>query len=113
MTPLKAGLIAVKNFLKDPARWHKGLNYARNSTGISISAHSDDACSWCLGGALIKIIRPQRIYNEAWNHLTSLLIKEGPHGFYWDPVMFNDDPETTHRDVIRFLDRAIRSTPDA
>ena len=113
MTPLKAGLIAVKNLLKDPAHWHKGLSFARNSIGAYALIHSNAACSWCLGGALEKILGTTEVYNEAWNHLTSLLRKEGPHGFYWDPILFNDDPETTHKDVIRFLDRAIRSTPDA
>ena len=113
MTPLKAGLIAVKNLLKDPTHWHKGLNYARNSEGSSVSVQSDGACSWCLGGALVRILGPQGIYAEAWDHLETLLRKEGPHGFYWDPIVFNDDPTTTHRDVIRLLDWAIRSAPDA
>ena len=113
MTPLKAGLIAVKNLLKDPAHWHKGLSYARNSKGASVPAHSDEACSWCFDGACMKVLRPRGIYIEVSNYLTNLLIKEGPHGFYWDPIVFNDDPTTTHRDVIRLLDWAIRSAPDA
>lgn len=94
MTSVRDNLIAARALIDTPEKWHKG------SIGKG-------ACL-CAAGAVCKAVN--------WNYLTGdrlrrlpemrALFDRLPTGFYDVPV-FNDDPNTTHADIMTLFDRAI------
>ena len=79
--------------LATPDRWTKGY-WARTENGAETSPRDPNAVCWCLSGAVTKCYEDDRI-SEIWLRLRSKLGK--------NPVTFNDDPATTHEDVLRVL----------
>lgn len=98
----KEALIAMRELLSDPKRWTKGA-LGRDSHGEKISAKSDMTVCWCLGGAALKIGKVAD-YDLAMNALRKLCPDQG---HLCGVVLFNDDPSTTHADILRVLDAAI------
>lgn len=100
-------LIVIRGLLADPSAWTKAA-MARASDGRAVSLHGGGACMWCLDGALshdapggsslsaFKLERVTRSYVR--------LALGGLDRSIWG---FNDDPSTTHADILAVLDRAI------
>lgn len=89
----------VRTFLSDEKNWIKG------------AFRKDGAC--CLSGALRDKTPQDQPYDdvltvvyEAYAQLSEEMTHEPPyvHGLL---ICFNDDPKTTHADVLGLLDRAI------
>lgn len=92
-------LQATRDLLADPAHWTKGA-YARDAIGGDVSPRDPKATCFCMRGALDKITDYSfgRIFNVK-------LISRRANGR--SMIDFNDDPTTTHADVLSYLDKAI------
>lgn len=96
MTP-KQILTQARELISDPKRWTKGY-FAKTALGAPCGSLSDRAICWCISGAINKV-------SEFKNHQVAydrLRLVVGPL-----ITQFNDDPKTTHADVIAAFDRAI------
>ena len=93
-------LIVTRKFLEYEARWMKG-EYARKLDGNYCSPLDDDAVQWCAIGAVVHIAGS---YKEA-NHAIFWLNKQvRKHDMV---TAWQDQPETTHQDVLDLFDKAI------
>ena len=80
-------------------RWTKGA-FARSFDGVDVHPDSDLACMWCLDGALMQAANGLSTpYYSAFSAIQAAV--------RYNPISFNDDPKTTHADVLNALDRAI------
>jgi hypothetical protein len=98
-------LKATREFLTDPAKWHKGRISDERET------------CFCVMGAVWRT-NPERMYDttpatmETFRIITNIVQNRGfkfgridPHKAY--VAQWNDDPETTHEEVLSVLDEAI------
>jgi hypothetical protein len=96
MTILQA-LIAARAKIDAPEKWTKGA-MARDKNGNSVEHDASDAVSWSVAGAM----ETGPWFNHAFN-----LLEE----FLPEPLRFldgyEDDPATTHADIMALFDRAI------
>lgn len=92
----------TKKLLSDPGRWCQGAA-ALNSEGRFVSPIEKYAVSWCLIGALRKTAHLCGL-GEVVTETTDFIRKEVLYRFISG---FNDDPRTSHADVLNLLDRAI------
>ena len=96
--------------------WNQG-NFAQNATGANVPADSDEACSWCLTGALTLATRDigmgphDESYLDAFEAVHGALpfrTREGIDDFdAANLVGFNDFPTRTVGEVIKVVDAAI------
>lgn len=104
-------LKGTRELLSDPARWTKG-QFARNKKGSDTYSTSGDAVCWCVQGALRKIYNddasPIILAAQLIERALPADLVSGANNAGKDPiVVFNDDPNTKHEDVLRVLDKAI------
>jgi len=88
-------LIAARALIDTPEKWHRG------------SMASFDGKCLCAMGAIRNVLRAQGYTH--WISRTPLyqnLRAALPRGFNQVPT-FNDDPSTTHADIMALFDRAI------
>lgn len=88
-------LRAVRSLLSDEKCWTKG-NFAQDEHGKYVPLGSEHSCKWCLMGAAMKVA-PER-----WTDLCNALTGNQ------QTTAINDDPRTTHADVLRLIDDAIQ-----
>lgn len=99
----KEVLEKAKAIIADPFHWTKGA-FARNSHGTTvIDVTSEDACSFCALGALVRVMENETDYNHARDILELCV---GDKNFPNVPA-FNDASETTHADILALFDCAI------
>lgn len=84
----------VEALLAKPEAWAKG-QYARDRNGYECSATNDKAVCWCIEGAAM------RVHSHA--SVIPLMDGVGESRGYDGVVDFNDDPKTTHADILAFL----------
>jgi hypothetical protein len=102
MTRVLDILIRARKLIEAPERWTKGA-MARNSVGARVSAYAPDAICFCAQGALKKA--------SDWDdHLSQAALRLNraitiPVGY----ITYNDEPETTHADILALFDRAIEA----
>ena len=101
MKTITTQLIAEKKLLSDPKRWTKGY-FARDANGIHVGYLSKDAVCWCQMGAGLKIG-----FNVSSDNIKQLVARMFNHQ---DVVSFNDAPETTHDDLMKFYDACIKES---
>lgn len=85
----------VANLLSHPERWTKKCS-ARNQNGTSVLPDSEDACSWCLSGAIYKCY-PVR---EVRLRIQTLVMIEIDSIWEW-----NDKDFRTHEQVLELCQR--------
>ena len=95
MTTLEI-LKAARAKIESPERWTRGC-LARDEFGDEVPPNLSVARKWCLVGACDDI--------RALEILEDVLEEEGEE----PPAAFNDDPRTTHDDILALFDRAIAS----
>lgn len=99
MTSALKVLVAARELLSDEKRWTR-YDLAHDVDGVEIGPRSENAVCWCVMGAVHKFspgVAPG--VGGALNLV---------HNAVGGPIPeFNDDPETTHADVLRVLDVAI------
>lgn len=103
MTPTEF-LTAARALLTPPERWTKKA-YARHKNGKPIGPTEGNAVSFCMTGALLRIVDNGTPYVIASGLLTQATGRE--------LVFANDDPATTHADVLRWFDEAIARATEA
>lgn len=95
-------LIAVRDLLADESRWTQGTA-AVDTNGKDVHPKAEEACRWCVYGALLRISRSYgHPMGPAWNLLTDVSREAG----YSSPVRLND--ERGHAAILTALDRAIQ-----
>lgn len=92
----------VRALLSDPARWTQG-EMARNMFGAPTDPAGPNATCWCLMGAIHHETNDDPFL--AGFAYQILRIQQGQA-----ISEFNDDPTTSHADVMALLDKAIEST---
>lgn len=101
-------LYTVRGMLSDPKRWTKGAS-ARNKYRHRVSPTSPSAVKWCLEGAVNRSsagapsVASRRAFWVRRYLIEATPVRPWLCGIAW----FNDDPETTHADVLALIDRAI------
>jgi hypothetical protein len=98
MTTLQI-LTAARELLSDEARWTKKV-FARSRSRRVLDAASSDAVCWCSLGAICRISLGDDVLRLGAEEILRSTVKM-PIG------QFNDDPATTHADVLDAFDRAI------
>lgn len=93
-------LLKAREFLSNPDNWHKG----------SISDVGERR--FCVLGSVVHVAKTrdekQVGMHEAWDLLENLADRMGWKGpGLCSAAQFNDAPDTTHADLMRFVDRAI------
>ena len=84
--------------LSSPDKWTKGA-YARTKTDTIVGVLDEEACKFCLDGALLRC-------GLDWDIKTSLeqaileLFPTKSEGI----ISFNDHPDTTYEDVLEVLE---------
>lgn len=100
-------LKAARELLSDPAKWTKGAG-ARDADGNPVGDRYRGAICWCLDGALrrhrFKFDPSGEDYTRALRALGKIARSRSNHTGI---VAFNDNPKTTHADVLSLLDEAI------
>ncbi len=103
MRTVTQDLLAAKSLIETPDRWIRGSLRERDFMG----------CRYCTLGALSEAtsVFPEadEHYNLAYAALQAQLPNYPSSGSI---AWFNDDPRTTHTDVLGLFDRAIRSTQE-
>lgn len=98
MTPLEV-LRSARETLSIPERWTKGAS-AKNERGQKTWSYAPDAVCWCLYGSILRLQAPASVEIDALTLLSDII--GGSIAF------FNDARATTHADVLRVLDAAIK-----
>lgn len=95
-------LAKARELLEDPSRWTRHY-YARNKYGDPSSDIQRGTC-WCAIGALLKV--------RGVNSLIEVYGLQKDVNYLDQAArcrvsVFNDDPDTTHTDILRLFDKAI------
>lgn len=98
----------ARDVLHSPSRWTKGW-YARDNKGLKCSAISDEACRYCISGALYKVESLPTNYN--------INLRKAEQ--YLEDVMntdhipdVNDALSTKHKHILMAFDFAILMAKD-
>ena len=84
--------------LATPDKWTQGP-MARNAAGESVPDLAEDACSWCMFGALVKCYGHSGIaFCEACRRVHEIIGCK--------IISFNETPGRTHAEVLDVLKRA-------
>lgn len=108
----------AKLLLRDEAKWTRFV-CARDARGDQIRVLSDNACCWCINGALYKaahnICAPLGVGDREliayWYKCIDVLdrfLRLKWDSTYRNLAQFNDHKSTEHEHVHEFLDAAIR-----
>ena len=99
----------VKELLSDKNRWTKG-DYAKDETGRSVKVNDDNACKWCLYGAVLKICYDSRhidYLSEYIVYSSEYLVSSGKISSIL-LMHRNDNYNTTHEEILEFIDELIK-----
>lgn len=95
--PATETIKAAREFLSDPTRWHQG------------SYSNENYSAFCLLGTLEHVSVKLSMYDAE-----ELIVEHLPGGVeaftneHLRPIAaFNDDPATTHQDVLNLLDKTL------
>ena len=100
-------LKAARAVIEKPETWTKGF-YAHTATGEDVESEHPDATCWCVIGAVEKVtseghwMRAQNVIHYLGHYV--------PRRGY--VAKFNDDPNTTHEDILAVFDKAIAAATD-
>lgn len=100
MTP-HTHLTAARALIAAPERWTKGVSGRTADGGPSLAIDMSDATCFCSIGALWRV---SHSHWKAERILHDTVYTTTPFG---NIASFNDDPATTHADVLRVFDVAI------
>ena len=88
--------------LTDENKWAQG-GYAFNSDNEIVDDNSDQACSWCLVGAIYSISGHETPLSNRVVWTLDSYVGDG----YCSTIDYNDSLDIKHTDVMRFLDMVI------
>lgn len=96
-------LKAVRELIGTPEKWTKQV-YARDHYGMQCSIQSEEACTYCIVGAIRKICDYRA--SNTYNFLKTYSPMKSPQG-EGELICFNDNPCTEHSSMMTILDKAI------
>lgn len=100
----------TRDLISDPEHWCKGAN-ARNKDGKKTKVFSEDAYSFCMLGALAKVDESPAC-PEVYEFFSTVIEKMSDTIVRKDKEImlsvFNDKHSTTHADVLKVFDLAIK-----
>lgn len=103
----------MMDLIQDPDHWGKGTNFKDiNNLPLVEPVILEEIHQYCLQGALMRasgFLEFGRVFaslaNQVHCYLHLCVPDPGPGGY----LRFNDDPSTTHEDVMLFLKTAVYS----
>jgi hypothetical protein len=96
----------VYELLEDPDRWGKKY-FAVDDHGICKMVGSNEACKFCLDGALRRIYPTGKDYFTNFLKIQKVLNNNTDLSYFSTSLIgFNDDPKTTHQDVLEVARKA-------
>jgi hypothetical protein len=99
--------VKVKELLATEEQWTQG-HYAKNTNGTPVGYTSEDACSFCLLGALDKTVQNLICRSEIPSLCVAINEKLNAMAGNNDDVILSEFNDThTYEEVIAVLDRAI------
>lgn len=103
-TQLGDDLRSARALIEKPEAWTKG-ELARNASGSPTSSKAPDAVCFCAEGAVRRAVPDNHRFAYACDALVDVTASEAD---IFIPVSaINDDPNTTHADILALFDRAI------
>lgn len=99
MTPLEV-LVAARELIAEPEHWTKGAS-ARGKSGAKVDPDGRAAVSFCATGACYRATR------RDWRHAPAAIDALQDAVNYSGIVYYNDEPTTTHTDILAVFDKAI------
>lgn len=98
-------LKATRELIGTPDKWTQNV-YSRDKLGSQCSIRSSEACKFCIMGA-IRRVDDSAAADKAYEYLKnySPILDSYSKG---QLVVYNDDSNTTHKDIIALLDKAIK-----
>ena len=100
----------ARALISNPDSWVQAWA-ATNGYGVECDPRSDSAVCWCLDGAVESVTGSLEV--SYFDSVTETLTAAAQHNGYSDHVAFNDEPETTHADVMLFLDDVVKDLEQA
>lgn len=100
---LKEILTNARAKIERPETWIKGDD-ARDAVGKVVTPNDAAACQFCAYGALLAGAIGHVGVSAAYGCLMALKPTSEMHDGLQD---YNDDPATTHRDILDLFDKAI------
>lgn len=106
MSDISETLRSMRKLLATPESWNQKSS-ARDSEGKPVAPELPEAVCWCLSGALARVT-----YHEPIRDKYGCRLYREVHDFFdqklnMNMIIFNDDPITTHDDILSLLDYAI------
>jgi len=97
----------ARALLSQPGAWTQGF-YARDSRGASIRASEPSACSWCIQGALFKVLGVVgSIPTSDVRRVQTPLLQHAGVTDTAELWCWNDQPGRTQDEVLALFDKAI------
>ena len=99
-------LESAKSILESESVWIQGKG-AVNPIMEEVESTDESACKWCLSGAIRKAMHHSKcdVIRIRVVEFPVVHILEGQG--YTHLIHFNDDPNTTHKDVMAILNKSI------
>ena len=95
----------AKEIINNPKNWTKGA-VAKNKNNQPVIETSPKACKFSLNGALhraiYEMIKEQKYEIETLRQINNNILMKDKH------VELNENPETTHEDILQLLDNTIK-----
>lgn len=104
-------LTRAREILTPPKAWTRGT-LARDKNHNSTNLYGEDAICFCSIGAIVRAAHQLNAHEaeaEALLQLSNVIVAGKKQKVFISD--FNDDPDTTHTDVLNLFDRAIASCP--
>ena len=107
-------LRGARELLSDPKHWARGYS-ARKANGDACRSRDKEAVCWCVMGAIGKSMatvldfdKKEDVVVQALDTLYfSEVFERNIYREYRKLVTLNDNPLTTHSDILRWLDKRI------
>lgn len=96
-------LMRTRVLLSNPKHWTQCFNWAwRSEDGTVVPRSRMQANCWCAYGAMIMATNDTNVIGYLDELFGEQVIQK--------LISFNDQPETTHDDILRYIDRLITET---
>ena len=110
MIKVHKALKKSRSLISKEESWTK-KHYAQDLNGKRVRENSEHAVCWCSVGALslkvTEIVKSSTHADKVFDGCLNLLVNGGNHS---DLSAYNDDPVTTHGDILSLFDKAIEKS---
>ena len=89
----------VRELLNSPEAWTQGFNASTHDNSWT-QFNSSDACKWCLNGAILRVTDDDSEDNDVECYMNDKSLEINGKTL----IAFNDDDNTSHYDVLNFID---------